>query len=292
MRKNTAGKITIAFVSGRIGSVFNSAVARGVEERVAVLGMDRHSISFHSPRDNSDKASSNELKDIIRKKSADAVIALSFLPDAATAALAKKSGIPVVFIERRVRGLSSVTVDNYRGGFMAGSHLAAIGRTKPGLILDRQVVDENSASFERLSGFKDSLKKHGVKPVRGAFARVRTHDIENGRMAFDAFERHIKKVDSIFSVAGDLAAVGFMAEARAAGIRIPDHLAVIGFDGMDIAEAVEPPLTTVRQPIGEMGREAVDMIIKALKNGKKEAQNLVMQAELLVRKSAPKRVTE
>ena len=170
---------------------------------------------------------SAEIIDVLKQGDADGIICLGFIPDGITSNKLLRSGLPAVFIERNVKGFHSVKVDNFKGGLMAAEHLIKKGYKKTGFILDVQSEDEHSASFERYQGFLKTLGESGLKPVKDACVTVDRHNIENGRDAFEAFESSLKNVDSIFCVAGDMVAIGFMMEAKAGGIRIPDDLQLL-----------------------------------------------------------------
>ena len=280
----TQGSI-IAFVSGKIGSAFIPTVTRGVEERIRELGRAKSSLIFQSPRNGSPKEAGNEIMNILKEKSANGIIVLSITPERDVIDSAVKSSVPVVLVERQIPGLHSVKVNNFKGGFMAAEHLIKKGRSKPGVIIDAQTADTESAAHERFLGFKAGLKTGGIQLSTENIVKAEYHSIEAGRISFEKLGKKIKKIDSIFSVAGDTVAIGFMIEAKSQGIKIPRDLAVIGFDDMDVASAVEPALTTVRQPIEGMGIEAVNIIDEALKGRLKSPKNVILDAELVIRES-------
>lgn len=275
----------VAFISGRIGSAFVTSVVRGTEERVRGFGDNRYTLE-HYPSAGRKNGAGDSVREILAGEKAEGVIILSVMPDEEAVKLLVKSSIPSVFIERQVEGVHSVTIDNYAGGYAAGMQFINNGRSKPGIILDPQCRDEGTASYERLKGFKAAVKKAGIRLDRGNFAKVDFHNIEQGREAYEQLSRRVKKMDSIFSAAGDLAAIGFMIEARAGGVRVPDDLAIIGFDDVEMASVVEPPLTTVRQPVQQMGAAAMEIIHEHLKGGLKKIKNIVLDSELIVRESA------
>ena len=276
---------TIAFVSGRMGSIFISTVAGGVEDRLKEIGGAKGTLAFHSPRNTTAEASSHEITRIIKHKNADAMIILSFTPDPKLLESIIKSKIPAVFIERQFKGIHSVKVDNFNGGYMAGEYLIKSGYKKPGIIIDAQTKDTGSAVYERFMGFSEVMKKSGIEIKKENMTKVDFHTIECGRHAMDSMAKRMGKVDSIFSVAGDMAAIGFMIEAKSHGIKIPRDLALMGFDDVAMAAGMEPALTTVRQPIAGMGKKAVDIIAECFSGGLKEPKNMVIDPELIIRET-------
>lgn len=274
----------VAFISGRIGSTFVSSVVRGTEERVRAFGPNMYELN-HYPSAGRKNGPGDAVREIISGRKADAMIILSVMPDDRALAMIKKSGIHAVFIERKVEGIHSVTIDNYAGGYAAGMQLADRGRRKLGVISDPQSLEPGMASEERLRGFKDAVKKAGIKLDPGNFTGVTYHSVEDGREAFDIASRRMKKIDGIFSAAGDLVAIGFMLEARASGIKVPDDLAIIGFDDVEMASAVEPALTTIRQPIQRMGGVAMEILHECFKGRLKTHKHIVLDSKLVVRES-------
>jgi DNA-binding LacI/PurR family transcriptional regulator len=277
--------VPIAFISGRIGSIFVTSVVRGAEERVRGFGKNMYELN-HYPAGARKNGAGEAVREILDGEKASGIIILSMVPDDGAVEMLKKSRVPAVFIERRITGLHSVTIDNFRGGYEAARRLINGGRKKLGVILDPQTRDINAASHQRLQGFKKALKDAGIKLRTDCTTGVDVHTIETGRQAFEKITGCINKMDGIFSVAGDLAAIGFMIEAKSHGIRIPQELAIIGFDDIDMAAATEPALTTVRQPISGMGSFAVEMIHESLSGRLEEPKNLVLGTELIIRGTA------
>jgi LacI family transcriptional regulator len=196
----------------------------------------------------------------------------------------KKKKIPVVFIERDYKDNHSVIVDNFKAGYNAGKYLTEQScRKNIAVILDPQANNINSATYFRYKGFKYALKEKGINTKNILNTYVKYHTIEEGRNSFDLIYKYIKKIDGIFSVAGDMAAIGFMLEAKSYGIKFPDDIAIIGFDDIEMSSAIEPPLTTIRQPILKLGEEAVN-ILEDVFNGKiKKPVKKVLDSELIVR---------
>jgi DNA-binding LacI/PurR family transcriptional regulator len=276
---------TIAFISGRIGSAFVSSVIRGAEERVRGFGAGAYEL-HHYPSAGRKNGPGDAVREIMAGEKADGIIILSVMPDDKALKLMEKSPLPVVFIERQVKGAHSVTIDNYAGGYAAAMRLINSKRKKTGIIFDPQCREKGMASCERVRGFMDAMKKSGLTPDRCNFTGVEFHNIEQGRKAFDRIAKRINKIDSIFSAAGDLAAIGFMLEARAVGVKVPSDLAIIGFDDVEMASAVEPLLTTVRQPVQRMGAVAMEIMHEHFIHGIKNTKNIVLESELIVRDSA------
>ncbi|MNW67176.1 HTH-type transcriptional regulator DegA [compost metagenome] len=84
----------------------------------------------------------------------------------------------------------------------------------------------------------------------------------------------------------DIQAIGALQAAKELGLRVPEDVSIIGFDNTILASVTSPPLTTVAQPIEELGHRAVDLLIEELKDERKEPQKIVLKPELVIRDSA------
>lgn len=84
----------------------------------------------------------------------------------------------------------------------------------------------------------------------------------------------------------DIQAIGALKAAKELGLRVPEDVSIIGFDNTILASVTSPPLTTVAQPIEELGHRAVDLLIEELKDERKEPQKIVLKPELVIRDSA------
>jgi LacI family transcriptional regulator, galactose operon repressor len=140
------------------------------------------------------------------------------------------------------------------------------------------------ASTDRLSGYKGALATAGVMPDPALIAES---DFRNGPVTEAATTTLLDLPDpptAIFAF-NDNVAVGVMRTARARGLRIPEDLSVVGFDDSELAEIVVPGLTTVRQPLAEMGRMAVSLLMRLLENQRVDALRIELATKLVVRES-------
>jgi DNA-binding LacI/PurR family transcriptional regulator len=175
------------------------------------------------------------------------------------------SNTPVVLLSRapRERSFSSVTCDNERGGYLAGAYLAGLGHI---VVAHVTGAVHQSNLEERWRGFVKGMQRvaSGRKPVllRGA------HNSRGGfEMGQRLLERH-PEVTAIFA-GNDAIAFGAARALRAAGVGIPDDISLIGFDDTEQASMMHPTLTTISQPMYEIGRAAAEILIGQInrKNG-------------------------
>jgi LacI family transcriptional regulator, galactose operon repressor len=144
------------------------------------------------------------------------------------------------------------------------------------------------ATDERKRGYAAALAAAGLLPESELVVES-NFDVDGGRAAAAALLSLERPPSAIFAF-NDQLALGAMQEARMRGLRVPDDLSVVGFDDTAEAELVTPPLTTVRQPLAEMGRMAVSLLIRLLEGQSFEALHVELATQLVVRGStAPPR---
>ena len=283
MKKQTDEcKKTISVICGRIGSTFISTVIRGIENKA---NEKNYKIEFHSLNSLTEEETGKTIEKILKEKESQGVIVVSSTPTKTVLNKIQNSKIPHIFIERNFNQHHCIMIDNFKAGYNAGMHLIKKGRKKLGVILDPQTKDKTSATYHRLEGFKKCLKENSINYKDIIITSVNFHNIEEGRSAFDKIYKHIKKINGIFGVAGDLAAIGFLLEAKSHGITIPDDIAIIGFDDVEMASAVEPTLTTIKQPILKMGEEAINILHQVFNKKIKHPARLVLDTELIIRET-------
>jgi DNA-binding LacI/PurR family transcriptional regulator len=182
-----------------------------------------------------------------------AVIGICIAPEPRTVASFRSAGIPMVLIDEEVEGASTVSCDNRAGGYLAGKHLARSGRKSIGVVTGP--TDHFNASL-RLRGLEKALEEQGLKIPAGGVVVAPTYVRKEGEAAMAKLLREGPKVDAVFSAAGDTSALGVLSVAREAGVKVPEQLAIIGYDDLPLAAISDPPLSTIRQPLDLMAREA------------------------------------
>ena len=192
-------------------------------------------------------------------------------------------GIPVVVGGRPPQGaeVSYVDVDNVQGARSATEHLIATGRQ---VVATISGPSDMSPGFDRLVGYQQALEAAGHRRDAGLEA---TGDFTQKGGA-DAMRRILDArpdVDAVF-VASDLMASGAIQVLRSAGRRIPEDVAIVGFDDSQIAATSDPPLTSVRQPIEEMGREMVRLLLEHTADPGSVPRKVILATQLVRRRSS------
>jgi LacI family transcriptional regulator len=211
--------------------------------------------------------------------------AVLMLPEESNAELSalQESGYPFVVVDPRVQldeGIPAVSAANASGARAATQHLLSRGHRRIGAIMGP--VDW-MASTERLNGYRAALASAGVLPVPELVVES-DFSIESGEAAAGALLDLPDRPTAIFGF-NDNVAIGALRAAAARGIRAPEELSVVGFDDSEQSALVTPALTTVRQPLAEMGRMAVSLLLRLLEHQRVEAMNIELATRLVVRDS-------
>jgi DNA-binding LacI/PurR family transcriptional regulator len=191
-------------------------------------------------------------------------------------------GIPVVVGGRPPSaGITYVDVDNQRGAAAAVQHLLAGGRRQVATIAGPL---DMPAGADRLAGYHEALGTAGV-PINEQLVEIADFSLEGGRSAMERLLARAPRLDAVF-VASDLMAMGALSALQAAGRAIPNDVAIIGFDDSPLAAQAQPPLSSVRQPIEEMGREMAHLLTRMVTSRERVARRVILATELVVRASS------
>ena len=211
----------------------------------------------------------------------DGVILVSLHGDHPLPHTLAEAGIPVVLLGRPMAAIAGVSygdADNVHGGRLAAGRLADAGRTRLATISGPR---DMTVALDREEGFRAELAARGLGP---GVAAEGDFSVEGGRRAMAALLATPGGIDGVFA-ASDLMALGAFQAIADAGLRVPDDVAVVGFDDMPLAASVRPGLTTVRQPAVAMGAELATRLLRAIDDGA-AADPVLMPTELVVRESA------
>lgn len=193
-----------------------------------------------------------------------------------------KQGISLVIADRPIEDLpvNQIWVDNVRGAYEATTHLIDLGHQKIGIITGPDNVENN---FNRVKGYRLALKAHGIdfNPsclIRGDFK------FESGYKAMKKFLKMEDRPSAVFAT-NDLMALGALEKAKSSGLRVPEDLALVGFDDIMFSAFINPALTTVMQPIYELGEGAMKMLLQALNKEDQKDGVRVLTTKLIIRES-------
>lgn len=197
-----------------------------------------------------------------------------------------KPGFHVVAIDPHTgpQGMPTVDSDNFAGAVLATNYLLELGHRRIGFIGGRP--DLESARL-REAGFRKAMAEAGV-PVDEALVRVGGYRIETAEGPARQVLSQADRPTALFA-ANDLSAIASMTAARGLGLSIPGDLSVIGFDNVPESALASPPLTTIKQPLQQMGSEALRLLVDLLAGIERDT-HVRLSTELIVRAScAPPR---
>lgn len=188
----------------------------------------------------------------------------------------------VSFDETPDEMVHSVAVDNRAAAMRAVRHLVELGHREIGHIVG---PSRNTEINQRLIGFQEAMAEAGL-PIRPHWMVQGQYSMPSGVAAAHAMLRAGPLPTAVFA-GNDEMAVGFLATLRAAGVHCPEHISVIGFDDIAVAEHYWPPITTMRQPRETIGRAATQILIDILENRRlpQRPMRIEVHAELVVRGS-------
>jgi LacI family transcriptional regulator len=279
----------IAFMSGRIASHFTVEILSAIERNTFGTGKYVHNIIPYSTNYNR-KILDEIFNKILYGREVSAIVALAMNPDPGILLKYKEAKIPLILMENFMKNAHSVNTDNRKGGFMAAEYLIKSGRKKMGLICGGLKMGSkygfSYAAAERKAGFDEALELYGVKRDSQYLELVSDYTIAEGMKLFEKFMEKGVKFDAVFCASGDMTALGVMESAKKHGMSIPGDLAVIGFDDAMSAAYLNPPLTTVRQPMEKLGDEAFNVAVAAIEGKLKSFRHILIEPEFIVRKSA------
>jgi len=197
--------------------------------------------------------------------------------------LVDQAGVPFVLIgTSRVRGVDVVESDNYQGGYQAVRHLLELGHRQIASILGPAGWPP---ATERFEGGQQALRDFGVSADALLTEEAQDWEIQAGEAAASRLLARESKFTALFAHS-DLIALGAIARLRAAGLRVPDDVSVVGFDDLPVAAVFDPPLTTVHQATEEKGAFAAGLLLAHVTGTSAlEGQAHVLPCELVRRSS-------
>lgn len=213
------------------------------------------------------------------------IIVTALTPQRGHLVAARSNGTPVVVMARRWKDGDYVTADNEAGGRLAAEHLLERGHRRIGLVYPRD--PGNNAMQDRIRGFRRTLASAGVTlPDRWDFHTRETFIID-GKEAADGLLALSGRPSALF-VATDRQAMGTVSRLLSGGVRVPEDIAVVGYDDIPYAECSRVPLTTVAIPVERIGEVSAEILFDRLDHsGPSERRQIRLLPELVIRASSP-----
>lgn len=267
----------IAVILPDIAYPFLAEVARGIEE--AAFDTGYRAILCASQ---GDPAKEDSCLNLVRTRQVDGVVLVTASGDGERVQALIDHGTPIVACDRDWPGLEvdTVVADNEDGGVQATDHLIALGHDRIGCIAGPADL---SIGNERLKGYHRALKGAGI-PIE---AELLVRGNFRNRGGFDAMNEllNLRQPPTAVFACNDLMAMGAICAASKRRLGIPEDVAVVGCDDIELAAFTNPSLTTVRLPKHQMGAAAVKMVVSRIEGEHGLARRHVLPVELVVRDS-------
>jgi len=267
----------IGLLAEEIDNPFFSVVIKGIDQEISLADYDLLLCTTHSRRE-------KEAEYVARLSRGMVDGLLIVLPTGLPEYVARlrSERYPFVLIDHDsdAPGCNIVNAANRSGTREGIAYLISLGHRRIGFITGRHDV---GASHQRLAGYRDALAEAGIRHddalvVAGDFLEPRGYEATHELLA-------ISHGPTAIFASSDAAAFGVLGAARDAGLQVPRDLSVLGFDDIVEASYVGAALSTVRQPLREMGRVAVQRLLSLLSDPSQPAARLVMDTELVIRQT-------
>ena len=274
--------IVIGVVANFFSSNFEMEILKGVEQAINATKSD-YMINLFTTLEKNDQV----LTDICLGRRADGVILFSISPSPEIVKLYNDNNIPMIVIDEVADGAIEIVMDNYHGAYMATEHLINSGKRNLALVLGFSNREELGLSqSERKKGFLQAISDHGLKFNEKNIFFIEDYYFEEGQIVFKRMQRYGRDIDGIFCAAGDIVASGIMLAAKSEHVDIPGEISIIGYDDIVSSSMIDPPLTSVRQPLFQIGKNGYSRMVRILE-GKEEYKpnKIVYEPQLIVRGS-------
>ena len=271
---------TLGMLIPDITNPFFAEIARGVEDAA-------NKNDFNIILCNTDDRLKKERTylEILRGKRVDGLIlGTAHIKDKSILEL-EKNNFPYILVSRNIEGLDKncVIVDDEAGGIMAAEYLIKLGHRRIAHITGPL---KTRSALNRLKGYKLTLKKHEIE-YEDELVGEGDFRIKGGYQVMKRFLKLAEPPTAIFA-ANDLLALGAMQAIQKKNFHIPEDFSVIGFNDIELASFIYPALTTIRQPMLEMGALAVKMLLRIIEEGEFNQRKIVLKPKLIIRKSCKK----
>lgn len=267
---------TVGILVDDLLSPFTPPIVRGIQDFL-------HEHGFLSLIVNSDWDPDQEQSAIktLLSRPVDGIIFVEYSHQT-TSDVLERSNKPRVFVHRLFGSpiQNSVVPDDYYGAGLATSHLIGLGHTRIAYINGPESWHTCRA---RLSGYKDTLANQKLS-FDASLVQPGDWEIESGYAAATNLLRLANRPTAIFA-ANDAMALGAIYAIQDAGLKVPEDVAVVGYDNRNFTNTVRPRITTVNMPVIEMGGVAAELLLKQIAEGRKEEDEIKVKGQLIIRET-------
>ncbi|SDK17769.1 LacI family DNA-binding transcriptional regulator [Sediminibacillus albus] len=272
--RNSESRLLLVLIPN-ISNPFYSEIINGIENTAIDLN---YNILLCETDTNPDRE--NIYFDLVRKKMADGIISMDPAVNVETLTKLGKTHAIIQCSEYAVdSGIPYVTIDNLEAAYRAVKHLIRIGHTRIALINSDQ---KYLYARQRQLGYQKALEEHGLHMDEELIFHTQGLGFEYGQQAMKKVLSQKQRPTAIFAVS-DLLAIGALKEIHSHSLKVPEDIAVVGFDKIAFSNMTHPTLTTVAQPMYQMGTIAAKMLVDKIQG--KEVESLILDHELVIRES-------
>jgi len=287
-RPNVAGKKLVSGKSDTIGLVLCQSPEQIFTDAFlpqVILGVEQAAIQqgFHVLLKPIDPSDAGGYTSLIRENHVDGILLSGPRQDDRALIKLYEEGVPLMLMGQMPNTqIPFVDINATAGAEAAVQHLITLGHKHIGIITNAP-LDYTSAQ-QRRTGYVQALESAGLV-VNEALIQEGNYTPSSGFAAMNALLEVSPRVTSVF-VASDVVAMGAMLAIKRAGLRIPDDIAVVGFDDIPLAEFFDPPLTTVHLPAYGLGWAAGERLIRLIRGDGLNENSLLLESKLITRQSS------
>jgi LacI family transcriptional regulator len=227
--------------------------------------------------------------DVLSNRQVDGIIFVAAGDQADSLDFLLHRNMPVVMIDRNLSDVEvdAVLTDNQLGGYLATRHLLELGHTRIACIAGPSSI---TPSAERIIGYRKALEEAGISYEETLVLRGDYHAQSGMDITKSILSLHPRPT-AIFAL-NDLMALGALRAAAEAGCSVPEDLAVVGYDDLEIAHFTNPPLTTIAQPKKAIGVQAINLLVGRMSQKNRPPSRIILPPELIVRRSTQPQASE
>ena len=264
----------IGVILEEIGDAYGSLVISGIERYLR-----RQNVFFLTVAHRHDKKLLSSYSTVLRERGVEGFITVDTL-------LTEEPTLPTVAVagHRRIKGVTNIVLDHRRAASLALTHLADLGHKKIAFMRGSKL---SADSDERWNAICEVAAKLGIRMHPELIIELKGDDpTPNLGYPFAKQLLERKQPFTALFAYNDISAIGSICALQEAGLRIPDDISVVGFDDIQSAAYINPPLTTVRQPLIKMGEMAARTLLDRIEGKIKYVPEIAIEPELVVRKSS------
>ena len=262
-------------VSGSLGRWFNGTLLDSVYATLHQAGQE---LLIYRTLDSAER--DEFFATLPARRNADALIVASLELTSRQRSRLRQLGMPLVYVNQRVRGAAAVSIDDAAGAAGATRHLLSLGHRRIAFVGWAHAAGTHPSSLDRLSGYRQVMTEAGI--AASAQRVITASERDEGRVVVSELVGSPPMPTGLV-VESDELAMSMLAEFSRVGVRVPQSLSVIGFDGHAMAEKFG--LSTVAQPVDQLGRQAAELALSLAGDASGRRKSIMVPTRLVLRTS-------